>query len=438
MPVEFDIARIKGLSEAEAAARLVSEGYNELPSARERSILAIAFEVVREPMFLMLVACGVLYLVIGDVEEAAMLLGFVFVVMGITLYQERKTERALEALRNMASPRAQVIRDGVSRRIPGREVVREDVIVLSEGDCVPADAILLYALNLSVNESLLTGEAVPVRKTAASAAAEMCRPGGDDLPFVFSGTLAVKGQGFARVLATGAATEMGKIGKALLTIETEDTRLQKETRVLVRRLAVLGLSLCALVIVVYGFTRGSWLNGFLAGITLAMATLPEEFPVVLTIFLALGAWRLSQKQVLTRRVPAIEMLGAATVLCVDKTGTLTQNRMSVSKVFAGGQFLDVNALTSERLPESFHETIEFGVLASQRDPFDPMEKALRQLGIDYLSQTEHLHDDWRLVREYPLSSELLALSHVWQSPSCSERSSSTTVRRASRTRRVFV
>ena len=172
--------------------------------------------------------------------------------------------------------------------------------------------------------------------------------------------------------------------------------------------------------VLYALTRGntalSWKQGFLAGIAMAMATLPEEFPVVLTIFLALGAWRISQKRVLTRRIPAIETLGAATVLCVDKTGTLTQNRMSVRKLFADGQIFDANDPQDTSLPEDFHRLVEFGILASKKDPFDPMEKALRELGTRHLARTEHLHDNWTLVHEYPLSPELLALSHVWQSP----------------------
>jgi Ca2+-transporting ATPase len=335
--------------------------------------------------------------------------------MGITLYQERKTERALEALRDLSSPRALVIREGKQKRIAGREVVRGDILVLSEGDRVPADAIVLSCVNLSVDESLLTGESVPVRKMAASGIMDMGRPGGDDLPFVYSSTLVVQGQGIAQVQATGLRTEIGKIGKALQAVEPEGTLLQKETGRLVRNLAILGLSLCMLVIVIYGLTRGDWLHGLLAGITLAMATLPEEFPVVLTIFLALGAWRISQKQVLTRRVPAIETLGSATVLCVDKTGTLTLNRMSVSKLFAHGQFHGIPH-SIDIMPETFHELVEFSILASQIDPFDPMEKAIRELGERYLAQTEHLHHNWTLVHEYPLAKELLALSRVWKSP----------------------
>lgn len=416
---QYDIAQVQGLSQSQVAQRLAEDGPNELPSSRRRGTLAIAFEVVREPMFLLLVACGVVYLLLGEPREALMLLGFVFVVMGITIVQERRTERALDALRDLSSPRAQVVREGHRQRIAGREVVRGDMIILCEGDRVPADAIMRHAINLSADESLLTGESVPVRKVATQDAQPLARPGGDDLPAVFSGTMVTQGQGVAEVIATGLRTEIGKIGKALQALKPEQTLLQKETRRLVRNLAVAGLSLCVGVVVLYALTRGntatSWKQGFLAGIATAMAILPEEFPVVLTIFLALGAWRISQKRVLTRRIPAIETLGAATVLCVDKTGTLTQNRMSISKLWIRERMFDANA-TTDALPEDFHRLAEFGILASKKDPFDPMEKALRELGAARLATTEHLHDNWSLVREYPLSPELLALSHVWQSP----------------------
>ncbi len=412
---EFDILNISGLSEAEADKRFREEGPNELPSSRQRGFFAIAYEVVREPMFLLLVTCGAIYLCLGDLQEALMLLGFVFVVMGITFYQERKTERTLEALRDLSSPRALVIRDGRQLRIAGREVVRGDILVLAEGDRVPADGMLLSSLNLSADESLLTGESVAVRKAAGVEVTTMGRPGGDDLPFVYSGTLIVQGQGIARVAATGLATEIGRIGKALLILEPEDTPLKREISRLVRKLAIIGVSLCALVVIIYGVTRGNWLDGFLAGITMAMSILPEEFPVILTIFLALGAWRIAKNQVLTRRVPAIEALGAATVLCVDKTGTLTLNRMSVRTIFSRGEFCDTGNQGRKLPPDIFHELMEFSILASQRDPFDPMEKAIKEFGSQYLASTEHLHNDWSLVREYPLSRSLLAMSHVWKS-----------------------
>jgi Ca2+-transporting ATPase len=412
---EFDLLGAIGLTEAQAALQLKTYGYNELPFSKPRSFLAIASDVIKEPMFLLLVAGGLIYLLLGDLEEAMMLMSFVLVVMGITFYQERKTERALEALRDLSSPRALVIRNGIQKRIAGREVVPGDLLILSEGDHVPADAELLSCTNLSADESLLTGESVSVRKVCSDGNAKMARPGGDDLPFVYSGTLVVQGQGAAVVRSTGHQTEIGKIGRSLQKEEQEETRLQAETRRLVRNLAILGLILCAIVVVVYGLTRSDWLQGFLAGITMAMAVLPEEFPVVLTVFLALGAWRISQNRVLTRRVPALESLGSATVLCVDKTGTLTFNHMSVAKIFAAGKSYDIDD-RERSLPEAMHQIIEFSILASQRDPFDPMERAIKQLGEDYLADTEHLHKDWVLVREYPLSRELLAVSHVWRSP----------------------
>jgi len=421
---DFDIRSIRGLSSTEAEQRLHQEGLNELPTGKRRSSQTILLEVVREPMFVLLVACGTIYLFMGESADAAMLLGFVLVIIGITVVQERRTERALEALRDLSSPRALVVRDGRQTRIAGREVARGDVLILTEGDRVPADAVLRHGLNLSADESLLTGESIPVSKTASIDAAEMAPPGGDNLPCLFSGTMVTRGQGVAEVLATGMNSELGRIGKALQKVEVEATLLQKETGRMVRRLAIVGLSLCGVVVVVYGLTRGNtwaiWQEGFLAGLTLAMATLPEEFPVVLTIFLALGAWRMSQHRVLTRRVPAVETLGAATVLCTDKTGTLTLNRMSVSKLCADGALFDAHDTSVRELPEEFHELLEFGILASKRDPFDPMEKALTELGDNYLARTEHLHHDWRLIQEYPLSPELLALSHAWQDPSRKE------------------
>ncbi|MDE3186179.1 MAG: cation-translocating P-type ATPase [Acidobacteriota bacterium] len=415
MPLRQDFpASVRGLTEAEAAARLRAEGFNELPAAGRRNLLATVWEVLREPMILLLVGAGVLYFFLGELRDSIVLLASIFVVVGIDLYQQRKTEHALEALRDLSSPRAMVVRDGKQARIAGREVVRGDVVIVSEGDRVPADGVVLSAVNLSIDESLLTGESVSVRKSASDIAPDdIGRPGGDDFPFVFSGTLVVQGQGFAEIRATGAKTELGKIGKALRSVEPGATRLQAEVNRLARILATLGLSLCGVIAVVYSLTRGSWVNGLLAGITTAMSLLPEEFPVVLTVFLALGAWRISQKHVLTRRGNAIEALGSATVLCVDKTGTLTQNRMEAQKLFAGGQTLDVHA-QMDALPEAFHELLEYSILASKRNPLDPMEIAFQQLGSHSLSNTEHLHRDWTLVHEYPLSPALLAMSRAWR------------------------
>ena len=411
----FDINDLQGMTDQEVMEHLALDGYNELPHTKKRTVFHILFEVIREPMFLLLIACGMLYLILGDVEEAIMLLGFVFVVIGITLYQEQKTEKALEALRDLSSPRALVIRNGKQQRIAGRDVVRDDIILISEGDRVPADAVLLQATYISVDESLLTGESVPVRKKTWDGVEDMGRPGGDDLPFVYSGTMVVKGHAIGQVRTIGMHTEMGKIGKALQTLETEDTNLQQQTRKIVKTFAFFGLCLCLAVIVIFGLTRGDWLHGLLAGITLAMATLPEEFPVVMTIFLALGAWRISLRKVLTRRVQAIEMLGAATVLCVDKTGTLTLNRMTVSKVYVKEQLFDID-MKQVSIPENLHEVVEYSILASPSDPFDPMEKAMKELGARTLMNTEHIHSNWKLMQDYPLKEKLLAMSRVWESP----------------------
>jgi len=406
----------QGLSEREAAERLKSEGYNELPSADHRNFLHSLLDVFREPMFLLLTASAAIYLLLGDLQEALFLLGSFLMILGITLFQERRTERALEALRDLSSPRALVIREGKRVRIAGREVVRGDILVLSEGDRVSADAALLSCHDLAVNESLLTGEPVPVRKIPWDGSQPVERPGGENLPFVFSGTMVVQGQGIAEVRATGIRTEIGKIGRALQTIQPEETSLHREIGKLVRVFAVSGMSLCVLVTLLYGFLRDGWLNAVLAGVTLAMSLVPEEFPVVLTVFLALGAWRISQKRVLTRRIPAIETLGASTVLCVDKTGTLTLNQMGVSQLEAGGEFFTIRNDSGEPLPERFHEIVEYSILASETDPFDPMERAFQDLGRQFLSGTERLHEDWTLVQEYALSPPLFAMSHVWRAP----------------------
>jgi Ca2+-transporting ATPase len=410
------VATLVGLSETEALERLRTDGPNEVATGERRRIVAIAADVVREPMILLLVACGAVYLLLGDVREAVVLLASVVAVVAIELYQDEKAERALAALREVASPRALVVRDGRERRIPGRDVVRGDLVVLAEGDRVPADAVVLSALGLTVDESLLTGESAPVRKTAGDEHAEPARPGGDDSPFVFSGSLVVAGHGVARVTATGRASELGRIGTSLAEVGGGESRLQQEIRRAVRVLATAGLALCAAVALLYGVARASWLDGVLAGLALAMSMVPEEFPVILTLFLALGAWRMSRRNVLVRKMPALEALGAATVLCVDKTGTLTENRMTVTALGADGERLDLRAHAGEPLPETFHRVLEFAVLASQRNPFDPMERSIHELAASRLAGTEHLHETWSLEREYPLSRELLAMSHVWRAP----------------------
>ena len=413
-----DNPQFSGLTENEVKTRVARDGYNELQGNKSKNFWAIMFGVIKEPMFLLLVACGTLYMTLGNIEEGFMLLGFVFVVMGIEFYQERKSEKALDALKDLASPRALVIRNNTEIRIPGREVVCDDIIVLQEGDRIPADATVLTSVNLLVDESLLTGESVPVRKHDWAGESDDIQPGGDDQPFVYSGSMVVQGNGLAKVTHIGMNTQIGKIGKSISEAEESPSRLKKEISLLVKRLTIIGGILFVVVIALYTLTRGNLLQGFLAGITLAMAMLPEEFPVVLTIFMAVGAWRISKKRVLTRRPNAIETLGSATVLCTDKTGTLTENKMKVTKLYNKEDYWTTK--NANDFPEEYHNIIEYGILSSQINPFDPMEKAINNIGESFLKGTEHLHADWEMVKEYSLSKELLAMSRVFRSKSSNQ------------------
>ena len=389
----------QGLSTAEAARRLAADGANLLPGSAPKSGLAIARKVVMEPMFLMLLAAGGIYLALGDPAEALFLLGFVFIVIGITLAQERKTQRALESLRDLSAPRALVMRDGHEQRIAGAGVVRGDVLVLHEGDRIAADA-RLFDGQLEVDESLLTGESVPVAKT----------PGAD----LFASTVVTRGVSLAEVQATAGATAIGRIGADLARTTEPPSALQLASRQLVRRLGVAALLLAGAQVLL-----GWWWNGrpllesILSGIALAMAILPEEIPVILTVFLALGAWRISKQKVLTRRMSAVEALGAITVLAVDKTGTLTMNRMEVAELDTGSARFTPDGATE--LPEAFHLLTEFAMLATPGDPFDPMEQAIQRFGHGWLGGTEHVHDGREPEFEYALSGEILAMTRVFAS-----------------------
>jgi len=324
----------RGLSQSEAHARLRAEGPNELARQGSRTVFGILVEVLREPMLALLLAGGIVYLALGDLQEALILLALEGFSVTITVVQESRSERALEALRDLASPRALVVRDGERKRIPGRDVVRGDIVVLAEGDRVPADGWVIENDALQLDESLLTGESVPVPKgeRAADFPAELPRPGGDELPYVFSGTPVASGSALCRVAAAGPRSEIGRIGQSLASLETEAPRLYRQTRRLVLVFAVSGAGASLLAVLLYGLLRGAWLEGALAGIALGMSLLPEEFPVVLSVFMAMGAMRMSRVRVLARRASSIETLGSATTLCTDKTGTLTQNRMTIAQL----------------------------------------------------------------------------------------------------------
>ena len=399
----------RGLDANFARKRLDEEGPNELGLSQRRTLLDILIEVLREPMFLLLLGAGAIYFAMGDSREALILLTFVFMIMGMTAFQERRTDNALAALRDMSSPRALVIRGGESLRIAGTDVVREDVLILAEGDRIPADGLLIDAHELATNESMLTGESESVTKKS-----------GDK---VYAGTLVIAGQGVVQVTATAHHTEMGRIGKSLESIAITPSPLREELARLTRRLATFGIALSCGLVLLFWLLRGGWLDALLAGIALAMSLLPQEFAVIMIIFMAMAARRLAAQKVLTRRLNSIETLGETSVLCVDKTGTLTENRMRVAALCADNRVIDVSrplsgslsGSLSAPLPNTHLELLEYAVLASEITPHDPMEQAFHLMANERLSDTNRLHPDWQLAREYELSPQLLAMTHLWQS-----------------------
>ena len=372
-----------GLGTDEARRRLHAEGANELTVTQGGTLLRALLSLGRQPLFVLLFAAAAVYTAIGERAEAIALIASVAVAAAITVFQKYRTERVLVALRDLASPRALVVRDGVAQRVAGREVVRGDHLLLREGDRIAADAQVLEAHNLLVDESLLTGESAPAHKF-----------GGAQL---FANTLVVAGTAAATVGATGPRTQFGLIGTAIQGLEEAQTPLQRDTAQLARVFGGAGAALSVLLVLGYGLVHGQWLEGLLRGLTLAMAILPEEVPLVITVFLALGSWRLARRRVLTRRPEAIEALGAATVLCVDKTGTLTLNRMELART------LPAPGVAEVRLAQA-------ALLACEPQPFDPMEQACRRWAVAHGAVPR---PDGGLQRRYPLSERRLVVAHAW-------------------------
>lgn len=358
-----------GLSQAEASVRLTRDGPNALPSPSRKSLLAVVLAVAAQPMVLLLLACTLLYALLGNLFDSAALSLSVVAVGAISVYQERRTQRVLEALRNLASPRSTVVRDGVVTRIASQELVAGDRLIVQEGDRLACDARLVEAHSMRVDESLLTGESVPVDKTVGPS----IDPSAADAGTLFAGTLIVQGDGVAIVSATGLRTALGRIGGSLASLQPRSSRLHEELKRLVRAVAVLALVTCVLAAMLFVWRSGSWNTGLLVGLTLAMAIVPEEFAVVWTVVLALGAWRLAQVKVLTRQPQAVEALGTTTVLCVDKTGTLTCNRMEVVALQNGAHAWDTHGALA---PVGFDALLQAAALASVRDGLEPMDQAI--------------------------------------------------------------
>lgn len=393
MTVAGDEDDAQGLSAAEAARRLSEVGPNAAPARRGRGLARIVAETLREPMFLLLLAAAGLYLLLGDWREGIFLCLGASAAVGLVISQEARSERALAALRDLSQPTARVLRDGAVQRIPAREIVPGDLVLIAEGERIPADGLLVSNDVLGVDESILTGESALVDKRRVGPGDA---PGGETAPDrLFAGTMTLRGQGLARVTRTGAATSLGQIDASLAGLAEEPTPLQRTAGRLVGWLGVMALGFCALVALAYGLVRGAWIDGGLAGLTVAIALVPEEFPMVLAVFLALGARRLARRRVLVRRNAAIEALGGATVLCVDKTGTLTENRMRVARLWPEPAADDLWAI---------------GRLASAPRPSDPMDRALQEgpkpSGPAVL--------DPEPARVWPLTAERMAVIQAWR------------------------
>lgn len=402
-----------GLTDAEAAERLACFGPNEVLRAGERTIPRIVRETLREPMFVLLLGAAALYMFLGETGEGVFLFGGAAAAIGLVIFQEVRSENALKALRELSQPHARVFRNGREQLIQTRNIVPDDLILVGEGDRIAADALLFAGDVLTVDESALTGESAPVSKRLARRGETFSAdtsPGAEADARLFSGTLVVRGQGVARVARTGANATLGRIGRSLAAIADESTPLQKTAGRVVGLLGLLAIGFCGLVWVAYGLLRRDWIEGALAGITVAIALIPEEYPMVLAVFLALGAWRLATHNVLVRRSAVIEALGGATFLCVDKTGTLTENRMRVARLWTPSASWDVNE-ASPRDP-SAAVLLAIAARASSTRPVDPMDRAIHALRASECDATEEREPH----RTWPLRPELMAVVQLWPAP----------------------
>ena len=355
---------------------------------------------ILEPTNLLLLACALIYLWIGEPAEALILLVFVAAITTLDALQQRRSRRALEELARLAAPAVRVQRNGQVLTVPPDAVLNGDVLRLEEGDRVAADARLIQGTGLWLDESLITGESLPVLRQ---------EPG----EVIHAGSLVASGRGVATVVATGHDSALGQIAQSLLAVNPPLTRLQRQTRRLTSQLTIAALGFTTALLLLHGGLTGRWSEALLAALALALAVLPNEIPVVLALFLALGSLRLGRIGVLARWPAAVESLGSTTVLAVDKTGTLTENRMAVEALLT---WPESQAWRPQRpLDEPWHRLLEMAVLASRSDPVDAMEIAIQRLAGEHLrgEHVEHLHPDWPLLRDYPITPDLLVVSQLW-------------------------
>jgi Ca2+-transporting ATPase len=386
-----------GLDAQEVHCRLKRYGSNELVSERKNTFLVKAISVFKEPMFLLLFGTALLYFVLGEPRDGFIMLGFVTFMSGINLFQEWRTDRTLKALRNLSAPRISVIRDGGVLNINSRDLTVGDLMILEEGEKIPADGQILEMFDLGVDESTLTGESDVVWKKTRLEGSETDAHWRKDQ--CYASTMVTQGSAIVQVTEIGAGTEYGKIGIDILKVAQQPSPLEKQTRHLVKVCALIGLVLFMAVFLITLMHSRSVIQSLLSAITLAMSMIPEEFPVVLTIFLTMGAWRLARNKALIRRIPAVETLGAVTVLCVDKTGTLTKNQMAVQEVYVFGN-------------KDEKEVLVWAGQGCENEPYDPMERAILEklLSIGISREKLFAHP---LLHEYTFSSEDKMMGHVW-------------------------
>ncbi|MEG2642533.1 MAG: HAD-IC family P-type ATPase, partial [Eubacterium sp.] len=402
-----DLQKIQGLTTAEATAQQAKWGKNELVPQKKQNFFLKVLHIIAEPMFLLLLAAAIIYFILGEPRDGAIMLIFVIGIITIDVIQEWKTDKTLTALRDLSAPHVSVIRDGVERSIPSVDLVPGDIMLLSEGIKIPADGTILKCNDFCVDESSLTGESMGVWKVPEDAAPKLGPGEYWRTDYCYGGTLVTQGTAMVRVDQIGARTEYGKIGAGVASAPQEDTPLQKQTGRLVKLCAGIAGVLFALVGILNFINLAELplhsriIESILSGITLAMAMIPEEFPVILTVFLSMGAWRLAKNNALVRRLPSVETLGAVSVLCVDKTGTITQNRMTVTETWA--QDGDAQKLI---------RTMGMGC---ETDAYDPMEKAMLRYCEEHGFTPGDLFDG-TLVTEYPFTNETKMMGHVWQRP----------------------
>jgi P-type Ca2+ transporter type 2C len=392
---------VQGLTDEAVAKSSVEYGRNILSTDTGETLFATIKEVVTEPMFLLLLVACTIYVVIGALAEAITLVIALLLVSGISVYQAVRSDRALSALRELTQPKAQVWRNGALTTIPVENIVVGDTVLVEEGERVPADGTIQDSNDFSLDESILTGESVSVTKTSGNP--------------VFAGTSTASGSALLSVTAVGGQTELGRIGRSIGSILTEKTPLQRQINQFVIRMAWIGVGAFALVWGVNYARSGDWLAALLFGLTLAMAILPEEIPVAFSSFMALGAARLSRMGVLTKQPQTVESLGSATVICADKTGTITQVGMTVRHVYDGA----TETLTPipdglAALPDSTLRVLAYARWASETDPFDAMEKAIAA-AFEAVNPSAAA-DTYPMVREYPLGGSPPMMTHVRRSP----------------------